>query len=105
MVEILLKEDGDKLLQETGDFFLLEPLILLVAISKEIYMNEENITSAKLTAVDNGSIYYQMSADTGSNWEDVVNGEFHTFQSTGQTLKWKASSTGGASISSIEIEY
>jgi len=73
--------------------------------SNTVYKNNETITQAKLTAEDSGNVNYYMSADTGSNWESVTPGVSHTFTNTGQELKWRASATGSASISSIEISY
>jgi len=75
------------------------------ASSLTIYMNNETISSATLTAVDSGSIDYYLSADGGANWEKVTSGVTHTFTNQGTDLRWRATSTGSASISSIEIEY
>jgi len=75
------------------------------ASSLTIYMNNETVSSATLTAVDSGSIDYYLSADGGTNWEKVTSGISHTFTNQGTDLRWRATSTGSASISSIEIEY
>jgi len=77
----------------------------LTASSLTVYKNNETINSATLTAVDSGNINYEMSADTGSNWESVSSGKKHTYTNTGQELKWRATATSNANISSIEIEY
>jgi len=77
----------------------------LTATSLTIYKNNETVTQAKLTAIDSGNVVYQMSADTGSNWETVTSGTNHAFTNTGQEIKWRASATASANISSIEISY
>lgn len=73
------------------------------ASSLTIFMNNETISSATLTASDSGSIVYQLSANTGNNWQTVTKGTELTFATTGQALRWRAYGTG--SIDSIEIQY
>lgn len=76
------------------------------ATSLSIYKNQETITSATLTATEtgSGSLTYFMSADTGSNFETVTNGEEHEFTNTGQDLRFKATGSDKA-ITKIDIEY
>jgi len=76
------------------------------ASSLSIYLNNETISSATLiaTATGGGSIGYLMSADGGSNWENVTSGISHTFTNQGTDLRWRATGSNMA-IQSIEIEY
>lgn len=67
--------------------------------SLSIDFNNSTITTATLTAtVSSGSFTYQMTANGGTNWENVTNGVAHTFSNTGTDLRWKitenAASTG-----------
>ncbi len=76
------------------------------ALSTSIYKNNETVSSATLTATEtgSGSLTYYLSADTGSNWETVTNGEEHTFTNTGQDLRWKASGSD-KTITKMKVEY
>ena len=72
------------------------------ASSSIVYMNNEPITTAKLTATSSGTIGFLMSAD-GTNYEECENETIHTFSSTGSTLYWRATGSN-ATLSSIKIE-
>jgi len=65
-----------------------------------------NISRAKLTATsDNNLLTYYMSVDDGSTWEEVTNGVWHTFATTGQKLKWKITSSNTDNLTALKIEY
>lgn len=59
--------------------------------SEIIYKNAETITSATLTAIYTGSgtLTFYLSADGGTNFEEVTSGTQHTFTNTGEELKYK----------------
>ncbi len=69
------------------------------------------ITRARLAAIHTDSILWELSADGGTTWEEVIAGdEWHTFQTTGQTLLWRSTHVplGGGinpSCSHLEIEW
>ena len=77
-----------------------------IAQSSSVDLNNGVITTATLTSEEvSGSFKYEMTAD-GTNWEEVTSGTEHTFTTTGEDLRWRAtenaSSTG--EISQIKIE-
>lgn len=84
-----------------------------IANSKKI--NEEgHVSSAMISAIDsipsNTNIQYHLSADGGTNWEDVSLGESRIFLYPGFDLRWRASlSTNDPkitpSIDQISINY
>lgn len=78
--------------------------------SNPIYLNEENITYAKFVVSDGGYLTHYLSADGGTNWETVTNGQTINFTYTGTNLKWKASASSyipnnTTSISYLEVSY
>lgn len=73
--------------------------------SRRIYANDETITSAKLTATTTGDVSFALSADDGSNYENITSGSTHNFTNTGKYLKWKAILNPGATITNIEVEW
>lgn len=81
--------------------------------SSSIAFNDGTITRATLTAdetkVGNDSFTYMLSADGGSNWEQVTNGTEHAFANTGVDLRVKVIGvgTGGANtyIDYLKIKY
>lgn len=76
------------------------------AISKPIYLNEETITSAKITLTTEGagSVTPSLSADGGTTWEEVTDGVSHTFTTTGTDLRWRLVGTN-INVTSVEVEY
>ena len=85
-----------------------------VSTSLPISYNEvTQITTALLSCTETkyGSdvIKYYLSADNGSNWEEVTNGEIYTFVNTGGTLLFRVIFIGtGANetyIEDIDISY
>ncbi|MFX0057137.1 MAG: LVIVD repeat-containing protein, partial [Candidatus Heimdallarchaeota archaeon] len=76
--------------------FHLERASLAVAQSLTVYSAPEfySVVKANLTASDSmpigTSIDYYLSADDGSNWEQVIKGNEHSFSNAGANLKWKA---------------
>ena len=72
------------------------------AISEIIYDNAVTITKAKLTADNTTNLNLYMMVD-GSNWESATSGTELTFVNSGQELKWKAESTGAATLNNINI--
>ena len=71
------------------------------------YQDGTTIRRANLTAETNGagSLAFQMSADNGSNWENVTSGNEHTFTNTGEKLLWKATATDTINLTKIQIIY
>ena len=70
-----------------------------IALSKSVDFNNTTITAATLNSTEvSGSFTYQLSADGGSNFENVTPGTAHTFTNTGTDLRFKitenAASTG-----------
>ncbi|MFA7663135.1 MAG: fibronectin type III domain-containing protein, partial [Patescibacteria group bacterium] len=75
---------------------------------------EESAVRATLTATETvpagTSITYYLSADGGTNWEEVTSGAEHVFVETGSDLRWKAilettDSSKTSAISEIAISY
>jgi len=60
---------------------------------------------ATLTIDDATNLTLQMSADGGSNWENVTNGTEHVFTNTGTDLRFKLTASGNATITSLIILY
>jgi hypothetical protein len=71
-----------------------------------IAFNGNNIGFATLNTdnSDNDLTYY-LSANDGTNWEEVTPGVQHTFTNTGTKLKWRVDSTGTQSITRIIVSY
>ena len=69
------------------------------------YQDGTTITTAKIIATYTGEIIFKLSADDGSNWEDVTNKVKHTFTNTGEKLKWKAIGKYPAELTVMKVEY
>lgn len=88
------------------------PAIKIVT-SKSIFLNNETVTRATLNAnetkVGEDSFTYFLSADGGSNWEQVSRGTEYAFQNTGTDLRFKVLGvgTGGSNtyIENLIISY
>jgi len=68
------------------------------AQSLSIDYNNGVITSARLTAIENGGAFpyqYYLTSDGGTHWESVTNGILHTFTNTGIDLRWRIINTAG----------
>lgn len=68
--------------------------------SEKIHDQAETVTKARLNVNSDlitGTLTWEMSAD-GTNWEAVTVGEVHSFTDTGQTVYYRATASGGASI-------
>jgi hypothetical protein len=77
-----------------------------IGLSSAIDYNNGTITVATLTGTEtSGSFTYALSANGGTNFENVTSGTAHTFTNTGTDLRWRvtenATSTG--EISKIEV--
>lgn len=72
-----------------------------------LFLNIINITNARLDITGTGlaNLTLQLSSDGGSNFETVTNGTLHTFTNVGQDLRFKATSSGVATITEITIRY
>ncbi len=80
--------------------------VLKTAQSTSIDFNTGgSITSATLTSIEkSGTSTYFLSANSGTNWEEVNNGSPHTFINIGSELKWKITSKD-AVISLLNLSY
>lgn len=96
--------------ERTGNFTWINSTIM----STEIKQFTTNLSVALLesdTVIPSGTtISFYLSADNATTWEGVQPGIGHTFNTTGQTLRWKAelSTKGGqddGSLSTIPIIY
>jgi len=76
-----------------------------IAQSLPIYLNNETLSSATLTITDGGNIIPYLSADAGSNWEQVTSGTEHTFTNQGNDLRFKLSASATTSTSYLEVTY
>jgi len=74
-----------------------------IAVSEIVYDNNVTITRAKLTADSTTNLTFHMSVD-GTNWESCTSGTTLTFANVGRELQWKATASGVASLSNINIE-
>jgi hypothetical protein len=79
-----------------------------LAVFKDASDSPQAVVNATLTVtVDSGGFDFELSADGGSNWETVTNGETHTFTNTGSDLRIRItennSSTG--TITLIKCAY
>lgn len=71
------------------------------------------ISTATLTATTSTptgtSIAFQLSANGGTNWENVTSGEAHAFTNTGSDLRWRATLTGTSTatpvITQVQVAY
>lgn len=72
--------------------------ISTLAVSSVVWMNNVTINSAKLVATetkqDTDQIIFYLSADGGSNYEEVTNGTPYYFANTGVALKWQVRFVG-----------
>jgi len=88
--------------------------VVKTCISKSIFLNSKTISKAKLICtetkenIEDNFIYY-LSADGGSNWEEVQNNVEHLFTNTGTDLRFKivGIGTGGANtyITNLKVTY
>lgn len=96
--------------------------LLKIAQSKSICLNPPtaagatggSIIAATLSATEtlagSDTFTWYLTADGGSNWEQVTNGTRHVFTNTGSDLRWKAESlnpTGGANtyFELVKVRY
>ena len=75
-----------------------------IAQSLGIYYNQTNVVQGLLNASYSGTVAFWLSANTGNTWESVNSGTQHTFTTTGQDLRWKASASTSATINSLTVE-
>ena len=80
--------------------------------SKQVNIGTGRIYKATLTATDSRpagtSILYYVSADNGTNWQQVSSGVDTSLSATGNVLKWKAVFNGGMTtptLSQVSINY
>jgi len=80
-----------------------------VAQSSSVALNNGTITHATLLAEassgDLDDITYYLSADGGSNFEEVTRGTEHAFTNTGTDLRFKLVAAGSVTVTFIRIEY
>lgn len=76
-----------------------------IAQSHPIFLNNETVSTATLTAADSGGISYLLSADGGSNWESVSSGTQHVFANQGTDLRFRATSSTSSAITYMEVIY
>jgi hypothetical protein len=73
------------------------------AISKSVDYNNGTITNVTLTASSSTNLVFQVTANGGTNWETVTSGVAHTFTNTGTDLRWKATASGNATLTSLSL--
>ena len=65
-----------------------------IVISNQLAYFSENLVSAKLTATNHipegTTITYYLTANNGTDWEEVTSGVLHEFLNAGKTLRYKA---------------
>jgi len=80
-----------------------------VAQSLSIALGEGTISKATMradiTATGPYTATYYLSADGGSNWEEVTLGTEHTFTNTGTDCRWKVVGSGPFQITKITVDY
>jgi hypothetical protein len=84
-----------------------------IATSAEIALNDGTIVQATLTSTEtkfgNDTIRYFLSADGGSNWEEVTAGTLHTFTNQGTDLRCRILMLGSGGkdtyITFLRVEY
>lgn len=80
-----------------------------IAQSLSVAFADGTITTANmivtLSAGVIGDLTIQLSADGGSNFENVTNGTTHSFTNTGTDLKFKLTATGNVTVDSVIINY
>ena len=85
-----------------------------ISQSAEIAYNDGTISQATLQAIETkwnpgDSIQYFLSADGGSNWEEVTRNTRHTFTVTGTDLRFKVIFTGNGGkdtyIENLRVDY
>lgn len=73
-----------------------------VAISENIFRNNQTVYGATLECEEhiwgNDIIKYYLSADGGTNWEEVTRNVEHNFTNTGQLLRFKIVFIGNGNI-------
>lgn len=64
--------------------------------SLPVDFNNSVVSTAKFTFTESGAgtPTFYLSADGGSNWEEVTSGVDHTFSNTGTSLMWRIDSAG-----------
>ena len=78
--------------------------------SEIVAMNAANFDTVTLTATEvlptGTSVSYQVSPDSGLNWEPVPSGQAYKFLNTGSIMLWNAELSGsGAALDSITLKY
>lgn len=68
-----------------------------VATSLSVYKDSTTITEATLSlaGTNTDSATPELSADGGSNWEEVTPNSQHIFTNTGTDLRWRLTASGG----------
>jgi len=75
--------------------------------SEVIFLNNQNVLTAKINAtITSGAsnLFYLLSNDGGSTWENASLNTWHTFTSTGTQLKYKIAGNS-AELSKVEVRY
>ena len=79
----------------------------IFAQSLPIDYNNSTITQARMTVTTvslSGSMELYLSANGGTNWEQVSNGSTHAFTNTGTSLCWRIVVIGTGIVSKIVID-
>lgn len=80
-----------------------------IAQSLSIFLNNFTLTKATMIATassgDVSDLAFQLSADGGSNWENITLGTEHTFTNTGNDLRFKITASGSVTLTNVQIEY
>jgi hypothetical protein len=80
-----------------------------IAQSESVAYKDGDISKATITlTLSSGSVSdvaIQLTADGGSNWENVSNATQHSFANVGEELKFKLTASGSVTITKVRISY
>lgn len=80
-----------------------------IAQSEEIAYADGTITKATIRVVvssgDLSNLSFQLTANGGSNWENVAHAVEHTFTNIGTDLRFKITASGSVTITKVTVSY
>jgi hypothetical protein len=76
-----------------------------IAQSLSCYKGTTTVSFATLILDDVTNLTLYLSANGGTNWEQVTNNVQHNFTKTGKDLRFKIIASGSAEISTLRIRY
>lgn len=80
-----------------------------VAVSNEVALANGTISTATITATLSSGVItdlaFELTANGGSNWENVTHATQHNFTNTGTDLRFRITASGTVVVTFLKIQY